>query len=93
MCCLKYENDIYQEMRKGLPDVNEKVKTEDGMGKVIETDILQGKVKVRIYSGEKDDNGDEKLGAEIFTYSKEDVTRFEKGGKNKGKGNDNGSAS
>ena len=61
------------------------------MGKVIDTDILQGKVKVRLYSGEKDDNGDEKLGADIYTYKKEDVIRFEKGGKNKGKGSNNGS--
>lgn len=76
MCCLKYENDIYMELRKGLPDNGEKVKTRDGMGKVIETNILESKVKVRLYTGEKDDDGNEKLGTEIFTYKNEEVKRL-----------------
>ena len=76
MCCLKYENDVYMELRKGLPDNGEKVKTRDGMGKVVDTNILESKVKVRLYTGEKDDNGEEKLGTEIFTYKKEDVKRL-----------------
>ena len=76
MCCLKYENDVYMELRKGLPDNGEKVKTKDGMGKVVDTNILESKVRVRLYTGEKDDNGDDKLGTEIFTYSKEDVRRL-----------------
>lgn len=76
MCCLKYENDVYMELRKGLPDNGEKVKTKDGMGKVVDTNILESKVRVRLYTGEKDDNGEEKLGTEIFTYSKEDIRRL-----------------
>ena len=76
MCCLKYENDVYMELRKGLPDNGEKVKTKDGMGKVVDTNILESKVRVRLYTGEKDDNGEEKLGTEIFTYAKEDVRRL-----------------
>ena len=76
MCCLKYENDVYMELRKGLPDNGEKVKTKDGMGKVVDTNILESKVKVRLYTGEKDDNGEEKLGTEIFTYKKEEVRRL-----------------
>lgn len=76
MCCLKYENDVYMELRKGLPDNGEKVKTKDGMGKVVDTNILESKVRVRLYTGEKDDNGEDKLGTEIFTYSKEDVKRL-----------------
>lgn len=76
MCCLKYENDVYMELRKGLPDNGEKVKTKDGMGKVVDTNILESKVRVRLYTGEKDDNGEDKLGTEIFTYNKEDVKRL-----------------
>jgi len=76
MCCLKYENDVYMELRKGLPDNGEKVKTKDGLGKVVDTNILESKVRVRLYTGEKDDNGEEKLGTEIFTYKKEDVKRL-----------------
>jgi len=76
MCCLKYENDVYMELRKGLPDNGEKVKTKDGMGKVVDSNILESKVRVRLYTGEKDDEGDEKLGTEIFTYKKEDIRRL-----------------
>lgn len=76
MCCLKYENDVYMELRKGLPDNGEKVRTKDGMGKVVDTNILESKVRVRLYTGEKDDNGDDKLGTEIFIYKKEDVKRL-----------------
>ena len=49
MCCLKYENDIYMELRRGMPDIGEKVKTPDGLGKVVETVLLENKVKVRLY--------------------------------------------
>ncbi len=76
MCCLKYENDVYMELRKGMPDNGEKVKTRDGMGKVVDTNILESKVRVRLYTGEKDDNGEEKLGTEIFTYKKDEIRRL-----------------
>ncbi len=76
MCCLKYENEVYMELRKGLPDNGEKVRTKDGMGKVVETNILGSKVKVRLYTGEKDDDGEEKLGTEIYTYKKEEIKRL-----------------
>ena len=76
MCCLKYENDVYMELRKGLPDNGEKVKTRDGMGKVVDTNILESKVRVRLYTGEKDDDGGEKLGTEIFTYKKDEIKRL-----------------
>lgn len=78
MCCLKYENDAYLELRKGLPDVNDKVETEEGLGKVIDADVLQGKVKVMIYSGEVGDNGEDKLGSDIFTFTKDQVKKVDK---------------
>ncbi|MGF6377051.1 cell fate regulator YaaT (PSP1 superfamily) [Clostridiales Family XIII bacterium PM5-7] len=84
MCCLKYENDIYLELRKGLPDNGEKVKTPDGMGKVIDTNILESKVKVRLYSEEKDEDGQYKLGTEIFFYKKEEINRLGRGKKSNG---------
>ena len=56
LCCLKYEDDCYKECRKCLPELGERVKTEQGEGKVIELDILKksyyvyipdiGKVKI-----------------------------------------------
>lgn len=76
MCCLKYENDVYMELRKGLPDHGEKVKTKDGMGKVVDTNILESKVKVRLYTNEKDDDGEQKLGTDIYTYKKDEIKRL-----------------
>ena len=88
MCCLKYENDVYLELRKGLPDNGEKVKTVDGMGKVVDTNILESKVRVRLYTGEKDDDGEEKLSADIVTYKKSEIKRIGKRKHNDNKIND-----
>ena len=48
ICCLKYENDLYVEMRKGMPETGERVKTKDGKAVVVDTNILENKVKVRL---------------------------------------------
>ena len=86
MCCLKYENDIYLELRKDLPDINEKVMTKEGLAKVIDNDVLGGRVSVRVYTGEKDENGQDKLGSDIFVFGKNDVERLKggRGGRKKG---------
>ena len=78
MCCLKYENDAYLEMRKGMPSSGDMVKTPDGEAKVVEADILQGRVKVRLYQG-KDEDGEDKLGSDILIYDKEEVKKERKG--------------
>lgn len=83
MCCLKYENDVYNEMRKGMPDNGEKVKTEAGMGIVVDTNILEDIVKVRlIIEGERDKYDRQKLGTEVFEYSKSEIKRISKTNKN-----------
>ena len=46
LCCLKYENENYNEYKKGLPDVGSKIETENGIGKVISVDIFNRKYKV-----------------------------------------------
>lgn len=75
MCCLKYENDVYMELKKGMPDVGEQVKTPDGMGKVSDTNLLQEIVSVRLYTGEKDEDGQEKLSSDIYKYPKDQIRR------------------
>jgi cell fate regulator YaaT (PSP1 superfamily) len=87
MCCLKFENDVYQELRKGLPNTNARVETPDGTGKVIDTDVLTGKVRVRLFSGEKDEYGNDKLEPDIHVYQKEDLAeqgKPAKGGSGRG---------
>ena len=46
LCCLKYENANYTEYKKGLPDVGNKVKLDEGDGKVISVDLFKRKYKV-----------------------------------------------
>jgi len=48
MCCLKYEEGVYEELGKNLPNQGDIVKTTDGTGKVIAVNILQQLVKVEI---------------------------------------------
>ena len=48
MCCLRYEHDTYEAEIKMTPPVDSVVKTEDGVGTVIEISPLAGLVKVRL---------------------------------------------
>ena len=48
MCCLKYEQDVYEELGKLSPKVGAVVNTPDGRGVVVESHVLTGKVKVRL---------------------------------------------
>jgi hypothetical protein len=48
MCCLRYEYETYEALRKNLPKRNTYVMTEDGPGRVVATHILTQLVKVDI---------------------------------------------
>ena len=78
MCCLKYENDLYTKLRDGIPDNGEKVGTPDGMGKVFDTNILEETVRVRLFTGELDENGNEKLETDLKVYPKREIKRTKK---------------
>lgn len=77
MCCLKYENDIYYELRKGMPEVGERIKTEDGVGIVMESNILENKIKVRLVLEEKTQDKPEKLSTDFYFYKKQQITRID----------------
>lgn len=77
MCCLKYENDIYYELRRGMPEVGERIKTEDGIGVVMESNILENKIKVRLVLDEKTADKPEKLSTDFYTYKKQQITRLD----------------
>ena len=40
LCCLNYENKIYEDYRKDLPNIGDKVKYKEKKGKVISLDII-----------------------------------------------------
>lgn len=52
MCCLKYEQGVYEEKIKKLPKVGSIVKTEDGEGTISALEVLKENVKVQF---KKDD--------------------------------------
>ncbi len=48
MCCLKYEQDAYEAMRKLMPKVSKEVVTPDGWGTVLDNNAITEKTKVRV---------------------------------------------
>lgn len=54
MCCLKYEQDVYEDLLSITPKVGAFVKTPDGRGNVTEVNLLTGVLKVQ---SEKDPEG------------------------------------
>lgn len=53
MCCLRFEHDVYVKEIKETPPVDSTVKTDDGVGQVVEISPLQGTVKVKINDSTK----------------------------------------
>ena len=90
MCCLKYENDVYGELKKGRPDPGERIKTPDGMAVVVETNLLENKIKTRLIlePANKEKEQQEKLSTEFYNYKKEEIKRLGKGKKKKKAEND-----
>ena len=52
MCCLKYEDEVYQEKISRLPHVGAIVKTIDGVGEVDNVEILAELLRVRFKDGD-----------------------------------------
>ena len=53
MCCLKYEQEVYEEKLKRLPKIGAIVKTADGEGIVDGIETLKEIVKVKLKDGEE----------------------------------------
>ncbi len=71
MCCLKYEQDGYEELIKGLPKLGAFVETPDGKGNVVDINTLTGKIRVKKSDTEA-----------VNTYMKDDI-KVIKDGSNK----------
>jgi len=79
MCCLKYENDVYQELKKGMPSQGDIVDTPGGKAKVTDTNIFNGTVKVKYILEERTKDTPERLSDDAVEYAKADVRRRAKG--------------
>lgn len=66
MCCLKYEQDNYEQTRKRMPKVGKEVITPDGSGVVWDLNVIKETVRVRIQKGDS---------SELKDFPLEDVQR------------------
>ncbi|MGN0746702.1 MAG: regulatory iron-sulfur-containing complex subunit RicT, partial [Aristaeellaceae bacterium] len=66
MCCLKYEQENYEQTRKRMPKVGKEVITPDGPGVVWDLNIIKETVRVRIQKGDS---------SELKDYPVTDVQR------------------
>lgn len=48
MCCLQFEDDMYEEAKAALPDYGERVQTVDGPGKIVGMNLLSHVLRVRL---------------------------------------------
>lgn len=55
MCCLKYEQDHYEQTRKIMPRIGKEVRTPDGNGIVSDLNIVKETVFVRITNGDSNE--------------------------------------
>ncbi len=53
MCCLKYEQNVYEEKLKSLPKIGAIVKTQDGTGEVTAVETLKEVVRVKFSDGDE----------------------------------------
>ena len=69
MCCLKYEQDAYEDLLRTSPKVESFVDTPEGRGTVTEIDLLRQRVKVRM----------ENQPEEIRVFANEDIAVLRSG--------------
>jgi cell fate regulator YaaT (PSP1 superfamily) len=48
LCCLKYEQDAYEDAKERLPNEGEKVKTPEGIGEILQVNLIQETIKVKL---------------------------------------------
>ncbi|HPF19500.1 MAG TPA: stage 0 sporulation family protein [Anaerovoracaceae bacterium] len=88
MCCLQFENAVYTELKKGMPEHGDRVRTRDGEVVVFDVNILENKIKTRLVLEAKTEERPEKLSTEYYIYGKEEIDRT--GQPSQGAGGDRG---
>lgn len=61
MCCLKYEQDTYEDIKKRMPNIGRIINTPWGSGEVVGSSILKERVKVRVKIDDEDHIKDIKI--------------------------------
>lgn len=70
MCCLKYEQNAYEELLAITPKVDADVSTPDGKGRVVDVNLLTGMLHVRLYG---------KPDSPVKIYNKKDIVLIHDG--------------
>ncbi len=52
MCCLKYEQEAYEDLNRSTPNVGSEVQTPSGKGTVVDVNLLRGMLKVKLAESE-----------------------------------------
>lgn len=84
MCCLNFEDKTYKELRKGMPNDNERVETPEGLAKVVNVDYFNGLINCRGIDIDTD-TGEEIFSQEIKSYTKDQIKRKGKKGQQEDK--------
>ncbi|MBE7445605.1 MAG: hypothetical protein HS132_10300 [Planctomycetia bacterium] len=53
MCCLRYEDKVYEDLRHTLPRKGSVVKTAKGIGEIVNCDVLQQQVTIELENGSR----------------------------------------
>ena len=53
MCCLAFEQDVYQELKKGVPKIGKTVMTKNGMGKVLRHNVINNRATIKYENGQE----------------------------------------
>lgn len=77
LCCLRYEHESYTELREGLPNSGEKIKTPEGYGIVVDTNVLLEAVKVRLIENKNIEDENLDLSDDIYVFNKREIKRVE----------------
>ena len=48
MCCLKHEQDAYEDLMRTMPQIGSAIITPEGSGVIVDRELIAGKVKVRL---------------------------------------------
>jgi cell fate regulator YaaT (PSP1 superfamily) len=76
MCCLKYEHEVYLELKKGMPHDGEMIITPKGKAIVMNTQTIREQIKVRLIIGEESQNPT--LDEDITVFKKDEISRIKK---------------
>jgi len=71
MCCLKYEEETYEHLNKGMPGIGDIIQTPDGEGEVLGINVLRQHVKAAVRTKKQDDPA-------VACYQVEDIKLIRK---------------